>query len=427
MAKLQQWFWVFVTGWVVCFFLYPTVFTFMSWNTKLHLALLGPVIMGIKTLRQRNYTIDTALLGTLFIAGLYSVINLFATDYNGYADYSYATYIMSALVWLFSAYTMTSVIEFTHGKISFRLIVYYFAAVTALNCILTQAIDSIPFVKGVVDSIFLVHQGFIEETGRLYGIGFMLDPAGTRMAMILIMIAYVVSHDEKTMSQQSTVNWLLLAYFIIVGLGNIVSRTTVTGAALSVLMYMSSAGSFKQAISFERLRLYRGALILLLVIVPVAIYMYNTDEIFYYQIRYGFEGFFSLFEKGEWQTDSNDVLATMWRWPETTAGWLIGYGEFDGFRFGTDIGYCRLILYSGVIGFSVFAFLFVFQFLVFSQRYPKQSFLFFLMMAMSFIIWFKVSTDVFQFWTIFYCFHQKSWLAPKYKLALGYNQDDNDD
>lgn len=416
-----------MTGWVVCFFLYPTLFTMLPGNSKQYLAVWGLVVFFLKVLRTRNYNIDRGLLGTIFIACVYSVVNLVATDYNGRSDYSYATYITSVFVWLFSAYAMTSTIEFTHGRVNVRLVVYYLAAVTALNCILSEAIENIASVKAVVDSIFFVNQDFIEETGRLYGIGFMLDPAGTRMAMVLIMIAYIVSHDEETMSHQSRVNWLLLAYFIIVGIGNIVSRTTVTGVVLSVLVYLSSASSFKETISRERMRLYRGVIGLLLIFIPLGVFLYYSDDSFYAQIRYGFEGFFSLFEKGEWQTDSNDVLATMWRWPETTAGWLIGYGEFDGFRFGTDIGYCRLILYSGVIGFSVFAFLFVFQFLVFSQRYPKQSFLFFLMMAMSFIIWFKVSTDVFQFWTIFYCFHQKSWLAPKYKLALGYNQDDNDD
>lgn len=427
MEKLQKWFWVFVTGWVVCFFLHPTLFTSLPGNSKQYLAVLGAVILGFNILRRRSYVVDSKLLVTLFVAGLYSVVNLIATDYNGQADYSYANYITSALVWLFSAYAMTSTIEFTHGKVNFRLLVYYFAAVTALNCIMAEAIENIPSVKVLVDSIFFTDQDFIQDTGRLYGIGFMLDPAGTRMAMVLIMIAYIVSNDEKTMSSQARVNWLLLAYFIIIGIGNIVSRTTVTGAALSILVYLSSAGSVREAISLRRLRVYRGFILLLLIFVPLGVFLYYTDESFYQQIRYGFEGFFSLVEKGEWQTDSNDILKTMWKWPETTEAWIIGYGEYGSFRFGTDIGYCRFILYSGVVGFSVFAFMFLYQFYVFSQRYPKQTFLFFLMTAMSFIIWIKVSTDLFQFWAVLYCFHQKSWLSPQYKLALGYSEDDNDD
>lgn len=427
MAKLQKWFLVFVTAWIVSFFLYPALFTMLPGNSKQILAVGGLVILGFNILRKRNYNLDRGLLGTLFIASLYSVVNLIATDYNGQADYSYANYTTSALVWLFSAYAMTSMIEFTHGKVNMRLVVYYFAAVTATNCLLAEAIENISAVKTAVDSIFYVDQNFIQDTGRLYGIGFMLDPAGTRMAMVLILIAYIVSHDEKTMSRQSTVNWLLFAYLIIIGIGNIVSRTTVTGAALSMLLYVSSAGSFREAISLRRLRLYRGFILLLLIFVPLSVFLYYTDESFYEQFRYGFEGFFSLVEKGEWQTDSNDVLATMWRWPQTTEAWIIGYGEYGGFRFGTDIGYCRFILYSGVVGFSVFAFMFLYQFYVFSQRYPKQIFLFFLLTAMSFIIWIKVSTDLFQFWAVLYCFHQKSWLSPQYKLALGYSEDDNDD
>lgn len=427
MAKLQQWFLVFVTGWVVLFFLHPTPITMIPGNSKQYLAVLGPIILTLRLLRTRQYSLDRGLLGTLFIAGLYSVVNLIATDYNGHADYSYGNYITSALVWLFSAYTMVSMIEFTHGKINMRLVVYYFSAITALNCVLAELIDNIPVVKSVVDSLFPIDQDFIQETGRLYGIGFMFDPAGTRMAMILIMIAYIVSHDEKTMSRQSTVNWLLLAYFILIGIGNIISRTTVTGAALSVLVYLSSGESLREVISVKRLRLYRGMFLLLLIFVPLSVFLYYTDESFYEQIRYGFEGFFSLVEKGEWQTDSNDVLKTMWKWPQTTEAWIIGYGEFGGYRFGTDIGYCRFILYSGIVGFSIFAIMFLYQLYVFAQRYPKQTFLFFLMTAMSFIIWIKVATDLFQFWAVLYCFYDKGWLSPQYKLALGYSEDDNDD
>lgn len=429
MEKLQKWLLVFITGWVVTFFLYPTFFMFLPGNSKQYLAAAGLLILGLNILQSRSYNLDKGLLGSLFIASAYSVINLIATDYNGASDYSYANYITSALVWLFSAYTMVSTVRFTHGTVNIRLLTCYFAAVSVLNCVLAELIANLPVVSDLINSFFSNPEelDFIQNANRLYGIGFMLDPAGTRMAIILIMIAYVLSNDRKLQESQTAVILLFLAYFIIIGIGNIVSRTTITGAALSLLVFLFSSEGVQSAITKHRARLHQTAFIMIFVFASIGIYLYNTDEAFYEQLRYGFEGFFSLVEKGEWQTDSNDVLATMWKWPETTEAWIIGYGEYGGFRFGTDIGYCRFVLYSGLVGFSVFAFMFLYQFYVFSQRYPKQTFLFFLMTAMSFIIWIKVSTDLFQFWAVLYCFHQKSWLSPEYKLALGYNEDDNDD
>lgn len=405
MQSLWKWFCIFVTGWAVSFFLYPAAFTFLQTvNTKMYLAVLGLGFLTMHILRYRTYSLDRSLINTFLIAGLYSVVNLLATDYNGFSDYSYGNYITSALVWLFAAFSCTSIIKWAHGRVDIRLWVYYMAAVSALQCILAMLIDSYEGVKMVVDSVFYISNDFIENSGRLYAIGVMLDPAGTRFAAILILIAYLLSYDKVVRQSQTITSWLVLAYVIIVAMGNIISRTTVTGVAFSFILFIHSSfvgmGSGKEA----NTKFYKAALIALGIAIPWGVYLYNTSEYFYSQFRFAFEGFFSLVEKGYWETSSNNILATMWKWPTTTEAWLIGYGEFDNFRFGTDIGYCRLILYSGIIGFSIFASMFVYQFFVFTSKYPKRWLLFFLLMSLSFVIWIKVSTDLFQFWAILYTF-----------------------
>lgn len=418
MPKLWKWFLVFLAAWVVSFFLYPPLFTFLPGNAKLYLAVVGLAILTMQLLRTRDYTIDKDLLRTLLIASTYSVVNLFATNYNGHADYSYGNYITSALVWLFAAYTAVSVVRWVHGTVSIRLITYYMAGVSVAQCLLALAIDNFAPVKMLVDAIFFVDQDFIAETGRLYGIGAMLDPAGTRFAVILLFIAYVLTFDPIARTRQSTINWLIIAYIIIVAVGNMISRTTVTGIPFSLLIFALSMGSWREAVSQEQRRLYAAVFGALLIAIPLGIFLYNTSEYFYGQMRYGFEGFFSLAEKGRWETSSNNILATMWRWPDTTEAWIIGYGEFGGFRFGTDIGYCRLILYSGVIGFSVFASMFLYQIYAFTRRYPYQMILFICMAAMSFVIWIKVSTDLFQFWALLYVFKDEEWLSPAFRKGL---------
>lgn len=416
--RLFKWIQVFILGWIVTFYLFPFFPTYYPvYNTKQFLALIGPAILGFKLLVIRDFTIDIGLLRALMIAGLYSVVNLVATDYNGYSDYSYANYFSSALVWLFGAYTVVECIRMVHGTVNFRLITFYLAGVSAIECLLAIGVDHNATIKYIVDSIAYVDHEFIRETGRLYAIGVMLDPSGVRFAVVLMMIAATLSREEKVQQSTWQTTWLLLAFAIIVGIGNMISRTTVTGAALAVMMLGLSGEGYRFIIRKESFKLYSMLIIILAIAVPIMVYLYNTDDYFYYKIRYGFEGFFSLFEKGEWHTDSNDVLATMWRWPETTEAWLIGYGEFGNFRFGTDIGYCRFILYSGLIGFSVFSMLFIHSGWYFIKRYPKQKFFWFLLTCMTFIIWIKVSTDLFTFWAVFYVFTDYEELSPRYKLA----------
>lgn len=77
-------------------------------------------------------------------------------------------------------------------------------------------------------------------------------------------------------------------------------------------------------------------------------------------------------ETGELRTDSTDKLNTMmWVWPEDVKSWIIGTGLFANFVYSTDIGYCRFILYCGLIGFGTFVLFFVYNACVFAWKFPS--------------------------------------------------------
>ena len=93
-------------------------------------------------------------------------------------------------------------------------------------------------------------------------------------------------------------------------------------------------------------------------LIPVIVYFYRTNPTFYENLRFGFEGFFSLVENGEWEVRSNSQLMSMWIWPDNPMTWLIGDGYFNNpinsnpyyigpastdYYMGTDVGYCRFI------------------------------------------------------------------------------------
>lgn len=198
-----------------------------------------------------------------------------------------------------------------------------------------------------------------------------------------------------------------------------IARTTTVGMAMGVGVIILSTGLYRFVITPQSVKIYSIVGIALLIFIPLGVVLYNTDPFFYGQMRFAFEGFFNWVETGTWRTGSTDLLATMWRWPETTKGWIIGTGLFGTFLYGTDIGYCRLILYSGIVGFSVFALFFVYHAYVFINTYRRYRYMFVLLLAMSFIIWYKVSTDLFFFYALLYVFRdeQEAGYSPKLTIA----------
>lgn len=177
---------------------------------------------------------------------------------------------------------------------------------------------------------------------------------------------------------------------------------------LGLFVFVISTGLYKFVIKIGKIKIMRVFGVILALGIPLTIYYYNVNASFRYQIEYGFEGFFSLFESGEFQTSSTDELSTMWVWPQDTQTWLIGSGLFlsksGNFTYFSDIGYCRFIFYSGLIGFTVFGLYFVYNAIYFAIRYPRYRYIFLLMIVVTFVIWSKVATDIFQLYALFYAF-----------------------
>jgi len=140
------------------------------------------------------------------------------------------------------------------------------------------------------------------------------------------------------------------------------------------------------------------------VLVPLFAYLYVTNSVMHENLRFAFEGFFNCVETGHFQMDSVDKLnGTMWIWPQDETTWLIGTGLFGNWVYGTDIGYCRFILYCGLLGFSFFSLFFIHNAASFHRKFENVGLLALFMAALTFIIWIKVSTDIFQIYALLIC------------------------
>jgi hypothetical protein len=374
------------------------------------LGAIGIVLFFFDSVRVKRFEATMSILGATGLALLFSYICYFSTDINCTNDYSYATYFVSFFVWLGGAYSIICLLRRTHGEANFRLLATYLAGVCTVQCILALMIDRIKPLKNFVDSFINQGQESLNEIGRLYGIGASLDPAGVRFSIALILIAAVLSKDHIVRSSRKYMVAMLIAFFIISVLGNMVSRTTSVGMAMGFVYLIWTTGILRLVVKVDNLKFFTVFITLLGIIIAASIYLYNTDDSFHQNLRFAFEGFFNWMETGEWKTASTEKLNTqMWIWPQDTKSWLIGTGIFGFFVYGTDIGYCRFVLYCGLIGFSSFALFFVYNAVVFARKVREYRWIFLLLMALSFIVWLKVATDIFIIYALFYCLKEREW------------------
>ncbi len=196
-----------------------------------------------------------------------------------------------------------------------------------------------------------------------------------------------------------------------------ISRTTTVGMIMGFAYIVYSTGIFRLIIQVRNFKFYSVLGACLVIFIVLGTYLYQNDPAFYKNMRFAFEGFFSWVETGEWQTDSTDKLNTeMWVWPDNFEGWMIGTGLFGNWCYGTDIGYCRFILYCGLSGFVVFALFFVYNAWLFARKFPAFRLLAFALLSLSFIIWVKVSTDLFIIYALFYCLDEDMKQKPELSI-----------
>lgn len=404
------------------FYYFPIEFkAFLGVNTKQMMAVLGVLILGYrlatgkglgKGIVQKDFFVLACLAMIVSLAGVFSV------SINGTSDYAYATYIMSFLVWIAGAYAVCSTVKYVHGTCSIPLVVNYLIVVCVIQCIMALWIDLSPSLKQFVDAYIEQDQDFLNSRNvhRLYGIGASLDTAGVRFSIVQVLIAYLVFNLENT-TKRANIKYYLLAFAIIVVIGNMIARTTIVGAGLGLAFIGFQSWERGLVISNRTKRVWKWFFITLMIAIPIGVYYYNNDATIHKHIRFAFEGFFNYFERGKWETTSTDRLQTMYVWPDNLKTWIMGDGYFSsprndpyfigkivgGYYMGTDVGYCRFIFYFGLAGLSLFT-LFLWNVCrICFTRFKGTTYIFLMILLCNFVIWFKVSTDVFLAFALFLC------------------------
>lgn len=408
---------VLLTGILTSLYLFPFEFIFLpNVNTKMVMAAIGLIALFFQLGKKKNALLNKDIFIISILAFVVSLFGFVSITFNNTSDFAYTTYILSMWTWLGGAYALYLWIKIVHKQAPWWLICNYLVAVCFAQCVLALVIEYVPSIKILVNSYIGSMGGMgdaaaFDERGRLYGIGAAVDVAGIRFAAILVMIAYLCFNLDSNKLRR----WMILylfAFFFISVVGNMIARTTTVGIVVSIIYwgYITGKGTLTQYSYF-----WKVFLTLLLIFVPFVVACYHFSPELRENIRFGFEGFFSLVEKGRWETHSNDVLKNMYRFPETLKTWIIGDGYFanpmgdiyyigyhwKGFYMGTDVGYLRFIFYFGLLGLLAFcAFMLKTIFICFS-KFKSQKELFFMLLLIQAIVWFKVSTDLFVLFALF--------------------------
>lgn len=374
-----------------------------SINTKLILAVVGLAMFILNSLNKYKLEFSRELIIASLIAGAFSIITVISSEINHTDDYSYSDYFFSFFVWIFGAYPIAYAIRKLHGEFNIKYLTYYLTAASVFQCIIALIIDKSPSVKTTVDNVILQGADFLTSVNRLYGIGASLDTAGVRFSVVLILISYILMYEPEIRKNTGTLILLITSFIIITIIGNMISRTTTTGTLLALGALILFGGFLRLTIKASDIKIFSVFFTVVAIFIAISTFLYQTNPYYTDLFRFAFEGFFNWVETGEWSTGSTDKLdAIMWVWPTDFKTWMIGSGIFGLYAFSTDIGYCRFVLYTGLIGFVTFVFLFIYNTFVFMKRFPKYRMMFITLLALAFIIWIKVATDIFFIFAMFY-------------------------
>lgn len=395
---------------ITSFFFFPTIFTFFPVaNTKMIVAGCGLVTFLARLGMGGNARMNMDFFNLSLCALGVGFASLLSMTVNNTPDNSYLGYVVSMWVWLGAAYFVLALIERVHGKASVEIVCFYLIAVGVCQCLLAEIMNHVPALKEGIDSV-LADDGFMGRgRGRTHGIGCALDVGGGRLAALLVMVAYLLPRVQKRKYSAILTFVLTFSFFIISIVGNAIGRTTTMGMVLAVV-YLAYALSIGKVVTGKNRRnLLMWFFGVGLVFVASAVYLYNTSLSWHDQFRFAFEGFFSLVEKGRWEVQSNEMLKEGFIYPDNLRCWLVGDGyiastdidpyytgkAWHGYYKGVDAGYSRFLFYFGLTGLVAFSIVMLKACEICIRHFRPYWMLFLMLVALNFVVWVKVTTDLF--------------------------------
>lgn len=402
---------------LVFFYIYPVLFSFLPFELRIRtlFAIGGVVLLFFRNygqLQKAKFCIDRSTSGLLILSSIIAIITLFTSVINGTSDFVYLSMPFSVIVVLAAAYFITECFKLVYERISFELIAQYVVGAVVLQMVIAVIFFLQPELMFQFNKLLVfeeLEQQVIEATVglRIQGFGTNFFEAGVINSCSLILIFAAL----KCAKSKRQIFYYAISLTLILIIGSMMSRTTLIGFSLGVLLWVLTSDFFRFRISQRFLRIWKyflyitGVIILCFLLLP-SDFLNKFDDV----TRFGFEMFFKYIDSGKFETASSNELKEVFLFPDQIKTILIGDGLLSdpgnpeyAYYMNTDVGYSRLIYYFGVVGTVMFFMFYLYLCYQTMQRNDKKYALFFMMLfLLVLVLHLKGCTNIMFFILLFY-------------------------
>lgn len=300
---------------------------------------------------------------------------MFTRFLNSYYDPFLLDTSKSLFAWFFSAFLIVFIFNKIHKNGSIQLLMYYIIIAVVIQGIISIAMYMNPAVDKYFTDLMMMDDlaklKRAETKGeRLLGYGIAFFGVGIICGVALNLVIFVLMTQRLNQVKRIL---LSLCYAFIFYVGLLSARTTLVGAAVSiVLLAVLTISNKSRTINNAQLLSFFGVIAVLLVVGQTLCYFYFPQF-----AGWAFEAFTNYSETGELRTESSDGLYGMFLLPQTTSVWMFGNAHM--LFWGTDVGFTRLLFYIGLPGTIAY---FYFQYAVTKASFTKYTALNYTLMAM---------------------------------------------
>lgn len=346
-------------------FIYQINYIFLPFNVPFVLGLIGLPLYIHNSSAIRNG--DSKYVNDILLALLpVAIVAFLSIVGNHSSDFYFIKWAIINALYFFGAYFLFQLLKHSFRNFTFGRLVDLLVLCAVVQLSLSLVMFFSPEVKNVLQP--LIHESEIAKEAmeraatRMVGFGTHFFLSGTIHAFILIMIA--ISFTLRKVSLIKSVV-LMLSFIFIAVVGTIMARTTLVGVLFAIVIVLLRRRGKRYFIS--------GLVLSTIIISATSVYFLDLisddmEQLF----NFGFEAFVNYKDTGSFSTSSTDVLLRMYKFPSVWETWLWGDARYEagkGYYMNTDIGFCRLIFYFGVIGLITYMY---FEYYILKKIFPPQ-------------------------------------------------------
>lgn len=354
---------------ILFFYVYSVQFSFLPLEigTRAIMGIVAIPFLILKVARIRNLSrlcsrrYIYAFVVTLIMLIIILLVSILMND-------RYDLYLIKYLIGLFlifsGGYLVVNAFKIANQDLDGDLFLFLFVLAVSIQAYIALYMAFNPafreFILGL-QSVSIFDEVIFDKLAgfRLIGFGSSFFYAGIVNGLALISVAYLFIYSRPTYLLSFILLLLFISIFLI---GMNMSRTTLVGAVLSIMMV---SGYFLSDL-LRYLTVSKKLVFILSVIIITTAYVFI--EVFYIRsflsddllpfVQYAFEMFFSYVESGNFSSGSTNFLMTMYVLPENLNTYLYGDAQYfysDGSYYKhIDVGYLRFLYYIGVPGLLLF-------------------------------------------------------------------------